>query len=383
MLGGIQGSYALPQRHQVSFSWRHFKSDRHYVGPHLQEQRTKTKSEFINRVHLVELGYRYTFNDRWSLGVNIPIQQANRNQPLRLDDPERTVVGRFDTDANGLGDITTTARRWMLRPDTHPYGNFSFGAGIKFPTGNEQTKDYRWRLVDGVPTMNDEPQFNDQSIQPGDGGYGFIGDFQWFQGIAKGRMTFYASAVYLFSPKVDSKAGHSASDNYLGRVGAIWTAPSWKGFAVGLGGRLEGAPWDDVINGNRGSRRPGYSISIEPSVSWIKGPHTALLSVPFMQYANRTRSASDRNRERGPGDAAFAPWSLAVGYAYRFGKPPVARKYENAAPTPEPEPTRAPASTSTPAPDHPDSETSALILAPCRPAGPTGHALQLTGGGGL
>lgn len=369
MFGASGGSYATPERHQVSVSWRHFKSDRHYVGPEFQAHRTKAKSQFINRVHMLELGYRYTFNDRWNLGVSIPFQKANRNQPLRLDDEERTVVDRFETDANGLGDITITAKRWMLRPDTHPYGNFSFGAGIKLPTGNELTKDTRWRLVDGVPTENDEPQYNDQSIQPGDGGYGFLGDFQWFQGIAQGRMTFYVSAVYLFSPKVDSKAGHSASDNYLGRVGAVWTGPGWKGFAFGLGGRLEGAPWDDVINGNRGSRRPGYSISIEPTVSWRKGPHTAMLSVPILQYANRTRNATDRNRERGPGDAAFAPYSVSLGYSYRFGKPAVARIYAD-------NPVSA-----VPGSEH--DETAALILPPCAPAGMTGHALELTNGAGL
>jgi hypothetical protein len=328
VFGASGGTYATPPRFQVSTSWRYFRSDRHYVGPEFQEVRQDTKSQFVNNVHMVELGFKYTLNDRWSFSGSVPLQRASRNQPLRING---VVVHRFITRASGFADASVLARRWMLRPDTHPSGNFSLGFGMKLPTGNENAQDFRWRLVDGVPTRNDTAQAVDQSIQPGDGGIGYITDLQWFQGVAKGKVTFYGGATYLFSPHEESKAGHSASDQYLGRVGAVFTGSNWKGFALGVGGRLEGVPWADVINSEAGSRRPGYSVSLEPTQSWRKGPHVASVSVPVMQYANRTRNTGDRDNDRGPGDAAFAPFSVSVGYTYRFGKPAVPREYRDEA----------------------------------------------------
>jgi hypothetical protein len=50
------------------------------------------------------------------------------------------------------------------------------------------------------------------------------------------------------------------------------------GLTVTLGGRLEGAPPNDLIGSSGGRRRPGYAVSIEPGIVFIKIvglPHSA------------------------------------------------------------------------------------------------------------
>ncbi len=318
MLGAI-GNYQAPQRFSFSASWRYSKSDRHYVGRHYQADRDAEGSQVINRVSTEELSFKWNIDERWSLSAGIPYQRATRSSPLRAPG-SREVVTRSDYRADGFGDMIVTARRWMLRPDTHPMGNLSLGIGIKLPTGNDTLKSYRYTLVNGVSTRTANEQYVDRSVMPGDGSYGALVDIGWFQGVAKGKVTFYCAASYLFTPKEKNEVtGNSVPDQYVGRLGAVFTGPKWKGIAIGLGGRLEGSPAMDPIGGDEGARRPGYSVSIEPSLTWSKGPNTIALAVPFMEFRNRTRNVGDI-ASGGHGDAAFADYVILLSYTRRFGK---------------------------------------------------------------
>jgi hypothetical protein len=89
------------------------------------------------------------------------------------------------------------------------------------------------------------------------------------------------------------------------------------GLAASLGGLIEGIPSSDLVGGDRGFRRPGYTISIEPGLSYMAGRHTITLSVPVAVDRNRVRSFADKLNGR-HGDAAFADYAVNVGYGYRW-----------------------------------------------------------------
>ncbi len=321
---GVEDTYTGPNRWQVSMSWRYQRSDRHFVGPEQQHERQEETSEVINHINIAELGVRYNATPQWSFSLGIPYFRAARSGPIR--DPNRAVIARSRTESEGLGDIVLTARRLLFKPLTHPNGNVSLGLGVKFPTGKYDAEDERLRLVNGQFVIDTTTV--DQSIQPGDGGTGILFDVQAYQRIPNSKFSLYGSASYLSNPRATNgtptfrnNAGEeimSVADQYVGRAGASYYDPSWKGFGMSLGGRLEGVPVEDLIGSSRGFRRPGYAISAEPGLSYSTGPHTLSVTVPIALYRNRTRSVPDRAVPGRHGDAAFADYVVFFGYWRRY-----------------------------------------------------------------
>ncbi|HEX5760066.1 MAG TPA: hypothetical protein VF121_12825 [Thermoanaerobaculia bacterium] len=324
MLGAYDGSYTGPNKWQVSTSWRYQRSDRHFRGSHQEENRQFEHSEVINTLNLIELGVRYNYSDQTSFSLGIPYVSAERSSPLR--DSNRVVVDRAITEARELGDVTLTARRLLWKPAERPNGNVSLGLGLKLPTGRHDVYDERVRLVNGQRVTTVESV--DQSIQPGDGGFGVILDAQALQRVLGGKGALYAGATYLVNPEGtngtptfrnnEGEEIMSIADQYLGRIGMSYSAPSWKGFGVSLGGRLEGVPVHDLVGDSEGFRRPGYAVSVEPGISYSTGPHAFTLAVPAAVYRNRTRSFADRLEPGEHGDAAFADYIVMLGYWRRF-----------------------------------------------------------------
>lgn len=84
----------------------------------------------------------------------------------------------------------------------------------------------------------------DQSIQPGDGGLGFIVDFQGIQRFAKDQALAYVTVSYLMNPEEKngvptyrSREGEeimSVADQYLYRLGLAWY-PGHTGIGLSLG----------------------------------------------------------------------------------------------------------------------------------------------------
>jgi len=92
---------------------------------------------------------------------------------------------------------------------------------------------------------------------------------------------------------------------------------------VSLGARLEDVPSSDLVGGNLGFRRPGYSIAIEPGLSYSFKRSSLSLSVPYLVYRNRVQSNSDivKTQTTGKevhGDAAYADVVVFAGYSLRF-----------------------------------------------------------------
>jgi len=109
----------------------------------------------------------------------------------------------------------------------------------------------------------------------------------------------------------------SIADQYVGRLGLQLGLPTWKGLSPGLGARIEGIPAHDLIGSSDGFRRPGYMLSAEPSVAWVRGPHALSLALPIAVERNRQRSVADIERGR-HGDAAFPDYLVLAGYSRRF-----------------------------------------------------------------
>jgi hypothetical protein len=321
---GVEDSYTGPNRWQVATTWRYQRSHRHFVGNEEQHERLEERSEVINHINIAELGLRYNATPQWSFSIGIPYFSAARSGPIR--DSNRVVIARSRVESESLGDIVVTARRLLWKPLTHPNGNISFGLGVKFPTGKYDVEDTRLRLVNGQ-FVTDETTV-DQSIQPGDGGTGILFDLQGFQRLGETGFALYGSASYLSNPRVTNgvptfrgNRGEeimSVADQYVARVGASYAKPCMQGFGLSLGGRLEGVPVEDLIGDSTGFRRPGYAISVEPGVSYSRGPHTVSLAIPQALYRNRTRSVADRAVPGRHGDAAFADYVVFLGYWRRY-----------------------------------------------------------------
>lgn len=181
----------------------------------------------------------------------------------------------------------------------------------------------------------------DQSIQPGDGGWGLITEIDMTRRIA-GSFSAYVNAMYMFNPRntngvlrratpytipstgepIPRSNELSVSDQYLWRVGA---SVELNGLQASLGARMEGIPSEDLLGKTDGFRRPGYIISAEPSVFYMTGQHTFGVNFPIALERNRTRNVIDKTQginsatgEPYIGDAAFADWLLSFTYAYRL-----------------------------------------------------------------
>lgn len=321
---GAQSDYDGPDKWLVSFTWRWQRSSRHFRGKEEEAHRKDENTEVINRLHQAELGVRYNIDKRWSVAMAIPYLMATRSYALRNEDD--VVFDRAIVQARGMGDVTVVGRCQLLDPEKSPHRNFVLGLGVKLPTGDNNVVDARRRYDDETGEYTSSVETVDQSIQPGDGGFGFVVDFQGIQRFADDRALAYVTASYLVNPEEksgvltyrrrESEAIMSIADQYLARLGVTWYPGA--GFGVSLGGRLEGIPVEDLVGGSEGFRRPGYALSVEPGLSWTKGPHTISLAVPIAVERNRQRSVPDMMEAGRHGDAAFADYVVLAGYFRRF-----------------------------------------------------------------
>src|SRR5438093_6857500 len=219
------------------------------------------------------------------------------------------------------------ARWWLLSPVIHPRGNVSVAIGIKAPTGNYGAKD-EYPNIDGT---NDTRKAVDQSIQPGDGGWGVLFDLQAYKSLE--HATFYGSGTYLANPRDTNGTPsiivglgfggnpafaalleNSVPDQYVARAGAAF--PVVKDlFTMSIGFRIEGVPRYDLIGDSHGCRRPGYESYLEPGFLFTHGRSTWSIYVPRALVRNRRPNPYTGNA----GDATFPDYVVIMGYSYRFG----------------------------------------------------------------
>ncbi len=341
MLGG-QGSPYLPAKEwEGSFGYRYLESDRHFTGTHEDKERATEHSEVINKVHLMDFGLSYGFHERISGTFSLPVLIATRSSPLR--NAAGDVVDRDTQRAEGIGDMSLLGNLWVLKPSANPNGNLQLGSGVKLPTGDTDIRHHVF--IRQGSTFVDQERTVDQSITPGDGGFGWIVTANAFKLVLEDfyPVTLFAQGSYLFNPRdtngvptfrtLPGEEVMSVADQYLGRIGFALpllrkVLPEGQGLSISLAGRIEGVPVHDLIGKSNGFRRPGYAISIEPGIVYSFGRNSVGVSVPVALYRDRLRSVADENAPRNPvtnekrhGDAAFADWIFLFSFTHRFGAP--------------------------------------------------------------
>lgn len=328
MLGVQGGGYPAAGTWQVSFGWRNQNSDKHYVGSEYQVNRTNEGSEVINHINLADLTVKYQATKRTELTLGIPYFMGTRSQALR--NSQRAIIERYQTQARGAGDAFFTARRWMLDPEKHTGSNVLLGLGAKMPSGDNNVVD-NFRVFSATPAPNGSVsnvlRTVDQSIQPGDGGFGILADMSAFKSLANGKASLYVSAAYLSNPggtsgvqtyrSAKGEEVMSIADQYSVRGGISVAVPKITSMSFSAGVRWEGVPVRDLIGPSEGFRRPGYAIGIEPSLTYVHGKSAITLGVPFAVYRNRLVSVADE-ANGSHGDAAFADYLILVGISRRF-----------------------------------------------------------------
>lgn len=315
---GVHGNPYLEKHHwQLDLGFRYQRSDRHFIGTEEQTRRLTEGSQVINWIYLADFAATYGLTDRTTVSFSLPVLFADRSQAIRANGQ---VVSRYTTHTRNISDSSLMVRRWMLNTEAHDSGNFSLGIGVKFPTGkNNVTDTFHTSLTTtAVRTV-------DQSIMPGDGKFGMVVDSQAFKRVK--FVTLHAAATYLMNPAETngvptyrsraSESIFSVPDQYLLRAGFAFPVLPKYGLALGLAGRMEGVPVHDLLGGDKGFRRPGYGISIEPGLILAVKGYVFNMTVPVALSRNRLRSVSDI-QDNTWGDAAFADYLWTFGISKRF-----------------------------------------------------------------
>jgi hypothetical protein len=325
VFGASANDYLAAHNWQVGLSYRGLRSDNHYVGTQEQIERHQLGNFVINRQNVLDLSVTRALNAHISVSASVPLVMASWSIPL----PVRPLPGpRVQQDARGIGDTVLTGRTWLLDPSTAGRGNASLGLGIKVPTGASGVKD----LYPDLSGRNPASKVVDQSIQPGDGGWGIVGEAAGFWRI--GGATAFASGTYLANPRdtngqpsIISGLGAAATaananrlvnsvpDQYLARLGVAVPA-GLRGLGASVALRVEGQPRYDLIGRSDGFRRPGREMFLEPGLTFVRGRSTWSASVPIAFYRNRYPDPYTG----APGDATFPNVVVLLGVSARLGK---------------------------------------------------------------
>lgn len=314
---------------QLGINYRYFKSFRHFRGTEEEPDRIANGSEVINHAHAWDFFLTYGLSKRWYASLTLPTVINTRSSLYEHGREERNT-----TFSRGLADIRMGIGYWLFNTDTNPKGNLALGLGVKIPTGSYNASDIFYNVgPDGSPQVRPV----DQSIQPGDGGFGITFDYQLYQEIAP-KLFLYSGGFYLVNPRetngirtfretlspiLQNESMMSVPDQYSVRLGGSYSLTDK--ITASLGGRFDAVPVKDLIGGSDGFRRPGNVLSLDPGLSYMTPAFSINLNVPFAIRRERPQSVTDRETEISTGnprngDAAFADYVINLSVAYRLSR---------------------------------------------------------------
>jgi len=191
VIGSMSSTYLRPGEWEVDFSLRGSTADRHYSGDVYQAQRTALGTNVVNTQRLAVFNLDHSFTRRFSAAVSVPFVVASWSVPSPI---APTPGPRAVQHGNGFGDVSLIGRFWLF--DTNRSSrNLSVGLGVKPPTGNAADTDVFVDITGASPAE----KAVDQSVQPGDGGWGTQLEVQGFSQVW--RMFAFGSANYLINPR--------------------------------------------------------------------------------------------------------------------------------------------------------------------------------------
>ena len=164
VIGAASSTYLRPGEWQLDVSFRDSTADRHYSLDVEQIKRQADGTNVVNTQKQTLFNITHAINERMSFSVAVPIVVATWGIPR----PQNPPGPRATEHGQGLGDIAAIGRYWLLDPVTHSRTNLSIGLGVKAPTGNQNQYD----VYNDNSGANPTSKPIDQSIEPGDGGWG-------------------------------------------------------------------------------------------------------------------------------------------------------------------------------------------------------------------
>lgn len=292
----------------VDIGYRVFNSNKYFQGSRQIARPTAVE----NHQNLFDIGVEYDLAPRWSILADVPVLNGTRNQ---IYPPK----GIFQV--SGLGDIMVGVQSWIFRPPTENGGDVAVNVQLKMPTGIDNAT--------GSAVLNGQTikATADQSLQPGDGTWGFSVGAEAYKRLWRTAMS-YAQANYLFSP-VDtngvktfrSQPGQgvmSSTDQYLFRGGMVQRVPRFERLAFSAGLRGEGVPVRDLLGDSNGFRRPGFIFSFDPGLMFNYGRDTLSVNGPWALYRDRPPSVPEIEYHVTNGDAFFSDYTVVVGLSHHF-----------------------------------------------------------------
>lgn len=316
-----QGGYLLPGHVQFTVAERHQYSYQHFVGDVYQEHRAQERSAIQNKVNIVTADLVYQWKPRISFEINAPWLFATRKQ-------QSSPIVYY---SSGLGDTILAANFWIFNPTTAVHGNFSVGGGIYMPTGNDDYQNTVNTNTTGTGPAVEVTTPVDYSIQPGNGGWGALLQWQGFHTLGK-KLVVYTDGDYIATqggtngvargtftnPATPLDNNVAIADQYLMEGGVAAPIAHVRGLAGTFAIRDEGVPASNLFPvSNEGWRRPGYAVSAGPGAEYMRGSHILTAAVYRAERRDRTVSYGDK-LYGGHGDAAFAKYLWLTSYTYRF-----------------------------------------------------------------
>lgn len=316
-----QGGYISPHHFVVTMGERHQFSYQHYVGDVYQEYRAQAQTQVENRINLLDFDLMWQWTPRVSLEFDTPVLYASR----------KTQNSPVEYQASGIGDVILGANVWLLNPAKRHIGNVSVGLGVMMPSGNDAVQNTVNTNTTGTgsPTLVTAPV--DYSIQPGNGGWGLVMQWQTFQVVGR-RFIMYSDGDYIASQGGTNGVRRGAtinpsqplnnyvarSDQYLLEAGTAYPMQFIHGLAITSGPRFEGVPADNLFpTSNDGFRRSGFAVSVGPGFEYSRG--RGVLTGGIYRAVHRDRTVSYPDSVYGAhGDAAFAKYVWLASYTYRF-----------------------------------------------------------------
>jgi hypothetical protein len=305
---GGESAYLGRGQHQVSLTYRHAVSDKHYQGKRAFPELDPFGP--TNTQNLLNIDWSYGLTKRWSLGLNIPVVD-NSFQVYRAPagSTQREWVG---TRTRGIGDVTARASVWILPAREAAQGNLALSFGLKTPTGDTDAK--------GLIFGREIPA--DISVQPGDGAWAPVVSLFGFHQFE--AMTVYGSGVYMANARnttgvpgffqtlgnLNNRFPNSSTDQFLYHFGASFrTRKGWP--TPLLGYRISGVPVHDLFGPSGGFRRPGTIGMLEPGLGFHFYGHSVNLTVPLLAYVNIKDSPTTTRTEDAtvPGVAFSLTWT--------------------------------------------------------------------------
>jgi hypothetical protein len=292
----------------VDIGYRVFNSNKYFQG----DTEIPRPNAVRNHQNIFDVGVEYRLSPSWSLIADVPVFNGTRNQ---IYPPS----GIFQV--SGVGDMLVGAQAWIFRSPTENDGNIAVNAQLKIPTGiNNAT---------GAATAGGKPVIAtaDQSLQPGDGAWGFVLGSQAYKRLWR-TASAYGQASYLFNPQDTNgvatfrtqpgQAVMSVTDQYLYRAGVSQYVPKIHGLAVSLGIRGEGVPVRDLLGDSNGFRRPGFILSLDPGLMINHKRDTLSVNGPWALYRDRPPSVPEIQYNITNGDAFFADYTVVASLSHHF-----------------------------------------------------------------